>query len=110
MTDDEPEDISQIIESLKETSKLGETLEQAQIWERWAEIVGAELAPHGRPLRVRDGTLTVEVDNAVWMHKLSYIKSEILEKINALLTHEKLSEIFMTLPDEDANPAAPKDS
>lgn len=110
MTDDEAQDISQILESLKANSKLGETLEQAQIWERWAELAGPELAPHGQPLSVRDGTLTIEVDNAVWMHKLSYIKTDIIEKINAFLTHEKVSEIFMTLKSEDEDPEAKKGS
>lgn len=105
MSRDEPQDLSEILESLKATTALGRRLEEAEIWEHWQEIAGPELAPHAAPIGVRDGTLVVEVESSVWMHKFSYHKSKILEKSNNFLSQEKLSELYFALKPEDENPA-----
>ena len=100
MSHDEPESISDILKELKATTDLGRRLEEAQIWAHWRMIAGPELAPHAMPIGIRDGTLIIAVDSAVWMHKYSYRKSEIIDKSNGFLTEEKLSEVFFTLKDD----------
>ncbi len=99
---DEPQNISDILEELKATTDLGRRLEEAQIWEHWGAIAGSELAPHATPIGVRDGILVIAVDSAVWMHKFSYRKSEIIDKSNHFLTQDKLSEVFFTLKEDAA--------
>ncbi len=107
MSHDEPQEIGDILKELKATTDLGQRLEEAQIWEHWRAIAGPELAPHATPIGIRDGTLLVAVDSAVWMHKFSYHKSEIIDKSNDFLTQEKLSEVFFTLK-EDAEDLPPE--
>ena len=99
----EPEAIGSILEMLRTTTDFGKQLDQAQIWERWPEVVGVELAEHSKPAGVRDSTLTVEVENAIWMHRLSYCKPDLLARINGLLAQEELSEIFLTLASDEAD-------
>ncbi len=110
MSRDEPQDLSAILEELKATTALGQRLEEAEIWEHWKEIAGPEFAPHASPVGVRDGTLVVEVESSVWMHKFSYRKSKILETCNTFLSQEKLSELYFVLTPEEEESASENES
>jgi predicted nucleic acid-binding Zn ribbon protein len=48
---------------------------------QWPVIVGRELAPHVRLGSLRDGTLTLEVDDAMWATPLRYLESGIVETL-----------------------------
>ena len=109
MSRNEHQDITEILKELKATTDLGQRLEEAEIWEHWREIAGPELAPHAAPVIIREGTLVIAVDSPVWMHKISYKKSEIIDKSNNFLSKEKLSEIFLTLK-SDADEKPPENS
>lgn len=98
MSEREPQAIAEILAQLKATTKLGAQLDHAQIWERWGEIAGPEFAPRSHPMKVRKGVLTVAVASTVWMHKISYDKRAMLEKINAMLREGPIEEIYLTLP------------
>ncbi len=104
MKSDEPQNIAQILAQLKATTKLGAHLDHAQIWERWNDIAGPEFAPRSHPMKVRKGVLTVAVANTVWMHKLSYEKQAMIEKINSLLSKDPIEEIYLTLPTNEDLP------
>jgi len=97
----EPTGLGDILSGLKESTALGRNLEEAQIWEHWPEIAGMEFMPHGRPLGVREGTLNIEVDSTVWMHKFAYKKRDFVLKINALLGHTLVSDIHLFLTEEE---------
>ena len=101
MINDTPENIADILTSLKAKSVLGTNLEQAQIWEQWEAIMPAPYHFQSYPLRVKDKVLFIEVLNAVWMHKISYIKPEILEKIHAIVSAEIIEDLRFTLSKED---------
>ncbi len=98
MSEQEPQNIAQILATLKATTKLGAHLDHAQIWEHWELLAGPELGPRSHPMKVRKGVLTVAVLSPVWMHKFSYDKKEILGKINRLLSTESIEDIYLTLP------------
>jgi predicted nucleic acid-binding Zn ribbon protein len=48
---------------------------------QWPAIVGRELTPHVRLGSLRDGTLTLEVDDAIWATPLRYLESGIVETL-----------------------------
>ena len=52
---------------------------------RWSEVVGADVAPHARLVSVREGSLTVAVDEPVWATQLRYLESAIVTRATALL-------------------------
>lgn len=60
-------------------------LAQAFLEARWKEVVGPQIASHTHPLEIRFDTLVLLVDKPVWMHELSFLKREIIEKANAHL-------------------------
>ncbi len=98
---DRLEGIAEILEGLKQTSALGRNLEEAQIWEKWPDLAGMECMTHARPLGVRDGMLIVEVDSAVWMHKFAYSKRELVRRINRMIGRNFVTEIYLTLTEEE---------
>lgn len=98
----EPHRVGDILNSLKKTTPLGESLEQASVWSRWEEIAGASLAAHGRPHSMKEGQLRIEVDSPVWMHRYAYQKWRIIKRINQLARRELVHDLYLALlPDGD---------
>lgn len=85
---------------VKQTT-LGVNLEQAKIWEHWQDLVGVHLAKHSNPHNIKDGQLRVTVESAVWMHKLSYIKWDLLKRINRMAGKELVSDVFFRLASDE---------
>jgi len=80
-------------------SRLPSGLELASfpIWTDWADVVGATIARHARPRRLRRGVLVVEVEGAEWMHELQYLKQELRGRLNDRLGRTAIREIFLVL-------------
>lgn len=97
MSKKDPSGVGDILQSLKQSTHLGRQLDEAKIWEHWPEVAGEQLMPHGRPLSVKDGRLTIEVDSAVWMHKYAYETARLTDRINTMLGHAVITDIFLTL-------------
>lgn len=55
------------------------------IHERWDEIVGAEVAPHARPIAITEGRLQIAVESPGWASHLRWAEGEILARTDALL-------------------------
>jgi predicted nucleic acid-binding Zn ribbon protein len=53
--------------------------------DRWAEVMGADVAAHARLVSVRDGTLTVAVDDPIWATQLRYLEAAVVTRATALL-------------------------
>ena len=97
----EPASIADIIEAMQQQGPLGKQLEQARIWEHWTELAGPALAPHGSPVSVREGTLTIDAESPVWMHKYAYHKWAILKRINRMAGSELVSDLFIRLASDE---------
>ena len=94
---DKPSRIDEILRQMARTTPLGQQLEQAEIWEHWEQLVGAQLAAHSRPKQVREKQLRVKVDSTVWMNKFSYRKWQIIKRVNRMARKELVSDIFLVL-------------
>lgn len=96
----EPAKLGDILSSLTKTTNLGKQLEQAEIWEHWPELAGSYLAEHGRPARIKDNVLHIEVDSPVWMHKYAFRKWDIIKRVNLMARCELVSDLFLALEPE----------
>jgi predicted nucleic acid-binding Zn ribbon protein len=67
------------------------------IWAEWSAVVGATIAAHARPERLRRGVLVVTVDGADWMQELQYAKRELCDRLNARLGSPVVREIYLVL-------------
>jgi predicted nucleic acid-binding Zn ribbon protein len=82
---DEPTPLGDALAALG--AELGLTAGDAasQLARRWSEVVGMDVAEHARPGAVRDGVLTVVVDEAVWATQLRYLEAVIVERAGAVV-------------------------
>lgn len=85
------------MEALLRRAGLAGRLHQAQAVIVWAEVVGQELASHTRALDVRDGVLRVAVRSSAWSAQLSFLRSDLLERLNARVGAPGLSAIRFTI-------------
>lgn len=74
---------------------LAERLREAEIWQVWADVVGAMVAERTQPLRIIDGTLTVAVSSAPWMQELRFMTGMMKDKLNSRLGGEIVREIVL---------------
>ena len=52
---------------------------------RWNEVVGDDVAAHARLVSVRDGVLTVAVDDPIWATQLRYLETAVVERATAVV-------------------------
>lgn len=65
----------------------------AGIGERWEEVVGAQLAGHTRPLRVRAGVLVVIVDDPAWASEVRWLGDQLAARAREILNDGSIKKI-----------------
>ena len=73
----------------------GRRLEEGKIWLVWNAAVGRQIAAKAHPVSFRDGILTVAVSSAPWMQQLTFLKKEMIEKLNERLGHGLVRDIYL---------------
>jgi predicted nucleic acid-binding Zn ribbon protein len=58
---------------------------QSTLDARWSEVMGADVAAHTTLVSVREGVLTVTVDDPIWATQLRYLEPAIVARATALL-------------------------
>ena len=71
----------------------------------WADALGVQIAAQSRPVRDRDGTITVECRTAAWAQELDLLQDELLERLNAALPEPDVSRLRMVVGDNLGNDA-----
>ncbi|HHY34774.1 MAG TPA: DUF721 domain-containing protein [Firmicutes bacterium] len=56
-----------------------------RVYELWDSVVGQRIARHAQVLHVQNGVLTVKTSSPVWAQELTFMKEELLQKLNAAL-------------------------
>lgn len=90
-----PEPLASLLRSGFAATGLGERLKDLAIWQRWEQVVGPAIARRAKPLRLSGGVLTVVVGSAPWMQQLSFMKADLLAKLNSSLGEERIREIVL---------------
>lgn len=55
-----------------------------QVFARWEEVVGPDVAAHATPVSVRDGILRVVVDHPAWATSLRMLSGQVIERLSDL--------------------------
>lgn len=63
------------------------------VHERWADLVGPEVAAVSLPSGIRDGRLSVTVDGPAWADHLRWSEAEILARIAGLVGVGKVTSL-----------------
>lgn len=51
------------------------------VFARWAELVGPAVAAHASPVSLRDGVLSVAVDDPAWATAVRTLSAEVLRRV-----------------------------
>ena len=82
---DEPVPLSDALAKVGAEFGLAPSGAHAILDTRWDEVMGADVAVHAQLVSVRDGTLTVSVDDPIWATQLRYLEPAIVTRARALL-------------------------
>lgn len=69
-------------------------LQEMEIFNRWEEAVGPQIAGRASPVQIRQGRLTVAVESPVWAQQLSLLKRELLRNIAAVIGDGLVDELY----------------
>jgi len=51
------------------------------VFDRWPELVGEQVASRAQPIALRDGVLSVGVEDPAWATQLRFLEAELLRQI-----------------------------
>ena len=69
----------------------------------WPDAVGARIAAEARPVREREGTVTVECRAATWAQELDLLHDELLERVNTALESGSISRLRMVVGESSSS-------
>ncbi len=69
----------------------------ALLRKNWADIIGGGIASHSLPANIYNKTLTVFVDDPIWIQELSLNKDEMKANIQRYFNNPKFSSLFDTI-------------
>ena len=72
-------------------------LQHFELWTAWDDVVGAAIARHAQPTRMRRGVLVVAVDGPEWMHELHYLKQDLRDRLNDRLGRRVVRDVYLVL-------------
>ncbi len=75
-----------------------------EIWARWGEIIGEDLAGRIVPRSLYGKTLTVAVASSTWMHQLTYLRPRLLDQLAEEIGPNVVKEIRLVLDHSIAKP------
>jgi predicted nucleic acid-binding Zn ribbon protein len=87
------------IDSLMEDFRWQSQLEEAELFVKWAEIVGELNAKNTQPENLLQGKLTVRCKSTAWATQLRLMQTQILEKISNRFPDLEIKNISFLGPD-----------
>lgn len=78
---DDPKPVGELIQELVKKREWQSGLKEGEIFVRWAEIVGDEIADHALPIEIRNNALAIKCSTTSWATQLNLVKSHLLESI-----------------------------
>lgn len=96
--------LAQIFDKSRKLKRMGvlEQSRQLEIYTRWHELVGQDVARHSRPMKFKNGNLTVAVSSPTWMQQLTMLKPTLLQSLANTLGQGMVKDIRLTTRDWQA--------
>ena len=89
------ERVKEIIERLFLNEKYRRYADIAMIWKVWNERFGGSHGRWASLVDFRDGRLIVKVEQAVYMHGISFYKESIRRELNDAIGREMVKEVVL---------------
>jgi predicted nucleic acid-binding Zn ribbon protein len=66
-----------------------------QVFGHWGDLVGPAVAARSRPRTLRDGVLTVEVEDPAWATQLRWLQAQVLARIGEVAPGAAVTELVV---------------
>jgi predicted nucleic acid-binding Zn ribbon protein len=63
------------------------------VFNRWAEIVGEDVAAHSRPLSIEGETLVIVASDPTWASELRWLENEVLSRLTEVSGSDRVSKV-----------------
>ncbi len=83
-----------LIRDISQSHGFAARLCEYRLQKQWKALVGEVVASHTWPARIKFRKLHVAVDNSVWLHQLMYLKTTLMENIQARMEDLHLEDII----------------
>ena len=90
----EPKPIGELINQLVTQREWKDGLSEGEIFVRWREVVGDEIASKSEPVEIKDEKLFIQCTSTAWATQLNLVKNQLLESIQKVAPGIKALEIF----------------
>lgn len=87
------ESLGSVIDKLLQSGIRQEDAPLLKVWELWERAVGQIIAENAQPAAFKGKILLVHVNSSPWLHQLSFLKKDLLARINRELGQDLVDEI-----------------
>jgi len=94
-----PTPIASVIKTVFKQIETEKVLTREDVEAFWRESAGDGAAKHARPVALRQGVLTVQVDSSAWMQELAMKKRPILKALKRKFGQDKILNIHLKMGD-----------
>lgn len=89
-----PRTIDQAMQAALRELGLDGRLRQYRALEMWDDVVGSHIAAMTTAERIDNGKLIVRVRSSTWRQELTFLKKELIARLNAALQEEIVKDII----------------
>ncbi len=83
-----------LIDDLCRRWGIEKKVKEYQALSMWPQIVGKRIAEKAKPLGIQKGKLFLSVESASWRNELTFLKRDIIDKINRSVGTKVVHEII----------------
>lgn len=94
--------VDQVLDGLLDRLGIREDVARQAAVGRWAEVVGPGIAEVTRARAVAQGVLYVDVRSSAWLNELTFMRHDLLTRLNAGAGSARVERIVFTLAGEGA--------
>ena len=96
----EPRLLGKVLKKFIASNSIGESITQLELLSHWEDILSPVLCKHAKPIGIKGNELIVEVSSSAWLNELSFLKSELKNRLNKEAGRELIKEIRFYLKEE----------
>lgn len=93
MSDEKP--LKGLVDQMLRAYGLGDRLDEMSLVKSWEEIVGKMIANHTKDIYFNKGILYVKLDSSTLRQELSYVKSDLVQKMNQKAGKIMVKDIYL---------------
>jgi predicted nucleic acid-binding Zn ribbon protein len=90
----EPKPLGELIDQLITQRDWKEELAEGEIFVRWREVVGDDIASKSEPVEIKNEKLFIQCVSTAWATQLNLVKLQLLESIQRIAPGIKTLEIY----------------